>query len=80
MAKVLKVGGRVQIKTDHDGYFEWMKEVILTDQTFFDVKMLTHDLYQEHPKHFLAQFQTKFEKIFLGQGTKIKAMELVRRM
>jgi hypothetical protein len=36
----------------------------------------TVDLYQEYPQHPLAQFQTKFEKIFLQQAIKIKAFIL----
>lgn len=74
--KVLRPGGKMFIKTDHDIYFEWMCDV-LKNQDHFTVKMQTADLLNEQADHFLASFQTKFEKIFLKQGTNIKGFELV---
>lgn len=76
--KVLKPGGRILIKTDHDGYAEHMKEVMEKNEQF-DVVMSTDRLRDEHPDHFLASFSTKFEKIFLKKGIKIKAFELVSK-
>lgn len=73
--KVLKPGGTLFVKTDHDGYFEWMLEHLKGD-TRFEVLLETRDLRNEHPEHFLAQFTTKFEKIFLSQGTLIKSIVL----
>jgi tRNA (guanine-N7-)-methyltransferase len=76
--KVLKPNGTLFVKTDHNVYFEWMCDFV-DRQDFFDVKMITRDLYQDEPEHFLASFQTKFEKIFLRNGDKIKAMELLAK-
>ena len=73
--KVLKPGGKFYIKTDHDGYALWM-EKILDNQKLFNIDLKTTDLRQEHPAHFLSSFKTKFEKIFVAQGIKIKAFEL----
>ena len=73
--KVLKKGGEICIKTDHDGYAEWMRQVI-SSQSKFDVILSTKDLRNEHPEHFLSQYTTKFEKIFIEQGIKIKAFVL----
>lgn len=73
--KVLKPGGYFFVKTDHDGYGEWMKEVI-DNQDLFTCELATTDLWNEAPEHFLASFKTKFEKIFLGQGVNIKAFVL----
>lgn len=73
--KVLCAGGEVMIKTDHDGYFEWMLER-LEGESRFEVTLKTFDLYKDAPEHFLASFQTKFEKIFLEKEIKIKAMVL----
>lgn len=73
--KVIRPGGHFYIKTDHDGYGEWMKEVI-ENQELFDVELMTTDLWNEHPTHFLTSFKTKFEKIFLEQGVNIKAFVL----
>lgn len=75
---ILKPGGIFYVKTDNDGYAEWMRDV-LKQTDIFDVVMETADLWNERPDHFLASFQTKFEKIFIGQGTKIKAFELRSR-
>ncbi len=76
--KVLKPGGRMFIKTDHDAYYEWMCEV-LKDQDQFTISMQTADLWNEQQDHFLASFQTKFEKIFLKQGINIKGFELISK-
>ncbi len=73
--KVLKPGGTLWVKTDHDGYYEWMLDA-LKDETRFEMLLKSRDLRGEHPEHFLSQYTTKFEKIFLSQGTLIKALVL----
>jgi tRNA (guanine-N7-)-methyltransferase len=73
--KLLKPGGKLWVKTDHDHYYEWMKFFLSRDKNF-EVELLTGDLYEDNPDHFLAGFQTKFEKIFLRKGIKIKAIAL----
>ena len=73
--RVLTKDGSIFIKTDHDGYFEWMLEE-LEDQNLFKIEMKTFDLREELPEHFMASFVTKFEKIFIDKGIKIKAMVL----
>lgn len=73
--KVLRPGGKILIKTDHEAYFEWMVEVA-QKQDLFKITHLSRDLREEHPEHFLASFETKFEKIFLSQGVLIKSMVL----
>lgn len=76
--KILKPGGTLFVKTDHDGYFEWMLEH-LKDETRFEVLLQSRDLRNEYPEHFLSQFTTKFEKIFLSQGTLIKSVVLRKK-
>jgi tRNA (guanine-N7-)-methyltransferase len=76
--KVLKPGGTLFVKTDHDGYFEWMLEHVKGDERF-EVMLQSTDLRKEYPEHFLSQFTTKFEKIFLSQGTLIKSIVLKKR-
>jgi tRNA (guanine-N7-)-methyltransferase len=73
--KVLKDGGTLFIKTDHEDYFDWMLNH-LKDEKRFEVLLQTRDLRNEFPEHFLSQFTTKFEKIFLSQGTLIKSIVL----
>lgn len=76
--KVLRPGGTLYVKTDHEGYADWMEEV-MNNQDLFDVQLATRDLRVTHPEHFLASFQTKFEKIFISQGVNIKAYVLVSK-
>ncbi len=76
--EILAAGGSFYIKTDNDDYAAWMKEVILA-HPIFELVMESKDLWNEYPEHFLASFQTKFEKIFISQGIKIKAFELKSR-
>ncbi len=77
--KVLKPGGEMLIKTDHDGYFEWMLDELTEEKNGedrFEVLMQTFNLREEQPEHFLSSFITKFEKIFLEKNIKIKALVL----
>lgn len=76
--KVLKPGGTLFVKTDHDGYFEWMLEHVKDDERF-ELMLQSKDLRNEFPQHFLSQFMTKFEKIFLSQGTLIKSIVLRKK-
>jgi tRNA (guanine-N7-)-methyltransferase len=76
--KILKDQGELLIKTDHDEYFDWMLDK-LKDEQRFEIIMQSFDLREEYPDHFLASFKTKFEKIFLDKGIKIKAMVLRNR-
>jgi tRNA (guanine-N7-)-methyltransferase len=73
--EVLKPGGKIFIKTDHDGYADWMIEV-MNDSPLFEVELSTKDLHAEHSEHFLAKYITKFEKIFLAKDVKTKAFIL----
>lgn len=74
--KVLSPGGKIYIKTDHDGLAEWMEEVINNHLHLFEVSFCSKDLWKDSPDHFLTSFTTKFEKIFLQKGIKIKAFVL----
>ena len=49
--KVLKPGGEVCIKTDHDGYAEWM-QCVIENQQDFDCIMSSKNLRDEFPEHF----------------------------
>lgn len=76
--KVLDKDGILFVKTDHDGYFQWMLNE-LKEQELFETKLLTWDLHKEHPEHFLAKYITKFEKIFMQKGITTKALVLKSR-
>ena len=79
--KVLRPGGTLYVKTDHTHYAEWMIEHMDKPEALelFDIKLKTRDLYKEAPDHYLASFQTKFEKIFLKKEQPINAFELVSK-
>ncbi len=75
--------GIFYIKTDHDNYFEWMLEHLEhynqhNPDKKFKIELKSFDLRQEYPEHFLSSFKTKFEKIFIEQGVKIKALVLTK--
>jgi len=77
--KTLKSQGELLIKTDNDQYFAWMLEHFETyneTHKHFTVELKSFDLKADFPEHFLSSFETKFEKIFLNQGIKIKALVL----
>jgi len=73
--RILTDDGQIFVKTDHDGYFEWMLEE-LKQNNLFTITMQTWDLRAELPDHFLSSFVTKFEKIFIEKQIKIKALVL----
>jgi tRNA (guanine-N7-)-methyltransferase len=73
--KILRPGGTLFVKTDHDGYYEWMLEHLAQEKRF-EILLQSRDLRNEFPQHFLSQYTTKFEKIFLSQGTLIKSVVL----
>ncbi|MAX67934.1 MAG: tRNA (guanosine(46)-N7)-methyltransferase TrmB [Halobacteriovoraceae bacterium] len=73
--RVLKPGGEILVKTDHDDYFSWMLDELKNEKRF-KLELKTFDLHTEAPEHFLSSFVTKFEKIFLEKNVKIKALTL----
>jgi tRNA (guanine-N7-)-methyltransferase len=76
--QVLAPGGKLYVKTDHVDYAIWMKKV-LQDNPYFTIELETLDLRKDFPDHFLSQFATKFEKIFIKQNVAINAFVLVSK-
>lgn len=78
VCRCVRPGGKLYIKTDDLNYAEWMKhfldEEVMKGRMSNDLQ--TFDLRNEHPDHFLASFETGFEKVFLAQGKPIKAFEM----
>lgn len=73
--KTLGPQKKVYIKTDHDHYFGSMLDC-LKNQSYFNIKFQTFDLWNDSNHPFLCSFTTKFEKIFVRQGVPIKALVL----
>ena len=71
----LKPDGLFYIKTDHDGYAKWMKQV-MDDNPFFEIQFATNDLHNEKEQTLLQKYQTKFEKIFITQNKNINGFIL----
>ena len=75
VSTILKPDGKMFIKTDHDDYAKQMHELIL-ESKLFDLEFCSFDLHNEFEDHFLCQYTTKFEKIFIKQNQPIKAFVL----
>ena len=75
LSKILASGGRLYIKTDHDDYARWMEDVVRRQSQFF-LELSSYNVRKEYPHHFLAQYMTKFEKIFTVQNKAIKGFVL----
>ena len=78
LGKILACGGKLYVKTDHDGYARWMHEVI-EGQSLFSPELVSYNLRDEYPAHFLSRYMTKFEKIFVAQNKAIKGFVLRKR-
>ncbi len=78
---LLKKGGVMHIKTDHDAYFEWMLEHITATSDLWEVRELTRDLHAGHPDPTLLKIPdvTLFEGLFVKDGIKVKSVKLVAR-
>jgi len=67
----LKIGGEIWFKTDHDGYFEDVKNAF-TNHPDFEMVEVEYDYKTPYDE------QTEFEQMFLKQGIQIKRMILRR--
>jgi len=76
IAPVLHPTGIFHIKTDHRGYFDWMREAV-ADSPFTILEQNEH-LHLRHPAPHTLQFPevTLFEKVFIKQGLPIHSMKL----
>ncbi len=77
-SKSLSCNGEIWIKTDHLDYALHMEDVI-KNHPHFELIFKTFDMHKNFPKHELAQFKTKFEKIFIDQKIPIKAF-IIRKI
>jgi tRNA (guanine-N7-)-methyltransferase len=72
---ILGPGKKFYIKTDHQGYADWIMDVI-SNTPFFALEFHTNDLWGLHPDCDLSKYRTKFEQIFIQKDVKIKAFIL----
>lgn len=80
IAPLMKRGGEIWIKTDHDAYFEWICEAAAACGELFTVKSKTLDLHAGHSDPTVLQIPevTLFERLFIKDGIPIKELRLVR--
>ena len=68
---ILRLGGIVHLKTDNDALFAYTLETLQTQQDVYKLAY-TEDLYQSAWLAVHHGVQTKYERRFLEQGSKIK--------
>jgi tRNA (guanine-N7-)-methyltransferase len=80
IAPLLKKSGTLHIKTDHEGYFDWMLEAVAQVPEKWKTLEVTRDLHKSHPnpKSLDLPEVTLFEKIFIKDGIPIKSLHLQR--
>ncbi len=80
-ARVVKKDGLFHVKTDHDGYFEWMRAAIAKTTDVWEIERETLDLHEgnEKAKELTIPDVTLFEKLFIKDGIKIKSVWLKRK-
>jgi len=66
--QLLKPGGELRISTDHDGYFQWMQNVISREPR---LQAVNWEVADDYP-------QTDFEQGFRDQGLPIHRIRLVK--
>jgi tRNA (guanine-N7-)-methyltransferase len=66
---ILKKNGILHLKTDHAGLYEYSLNML--DENNFSVLAATNDLYDSGLHDDVLGIKTTYEKIFLGQGSKI---------
>ena len=66
---ILKSGGFVHLKTDHDGLYNYSLEVI--ERLNLKLHTSTHDLYQSELLNEVLAIKTTYEKIYLAEQKRI---------
>jgi tRNA (guanine-N7-)-methyltransferase len=76
-ATVLVPGGKLDIKTDHDGYYQAVLQCVKEADAQFQLTYQTADL--ELDDMSADSIQTEFEMLFRSQNKPVKIARLVRR-
>jgi len=80
LAGLVKPGGIFHIKTDHEGYFDWMEGAIAESRADWRVVESTRNLHAGHlnPQSLTFPEVTLFERLFIAKGVPIKSVKLER--
>lgn len=78
IANLLTPSGRLDIKTDHPGYFDWMLDAAAQVPGLFKTLQLTRDLHADHPDPTQLRIPevTLFERLFIQDGVPIQRLHL----
>ena len=72
--KLLAPDGKMMLKTDNAGLFDYTLEVLSERKDIFGLTF-THDLYNSDLRHECHDIVTKYEKIFTEQGATINYLK-----
>ena len=74
----LRSGGILHLKTDHEGYFDWILEHLAPNRGKWIVESETRDKHANHPSPETLDIPdvTLFEKLFIKDGISIKEIIL----
>lgn len=80
IAPLLKKDAIFEIRTDHDGYFEWMLEQV-EGLSQYDVVQIERNKHQNHPNpaEITIPNVTLFERLFIKDGIPIKQLILKKK-
>jgi tRNA (guanine-N7-)-methyltransferase len=81
-ARVVRPGGIFHIKTDHEGYYAWMRDAFAAVRDVWEIERESLDLHGGNPAAAKLEIPevTLFEKLFIKDGIKIKSAWLRRRV
>lgn len=74
--RLLKPGGRVHLKTDNEGLFQYSLEIV-NDLAGIDHLQYAEDLYRSELVNPVLEIRTHYENLFSGQGFRIKYLTFV---
>src|SRR5690606_8657969 len=66
---ILKSGGKMHLKTDNDGFYEYTLEKIAEGNHAIEEQ--TTDVYKTHPADEILSIKTHYERIYLQKGKNI---------
>ena len=78
VAPLLARDGEFEVRTDHDGYFEWMKQAVAEAADHWETAEITHDRHAGNPDRLELRIPdvTLFERLFIRDGIPIKRLLL----
>jgi tRNA (guanine-N(7)-)-methyltransferase len=81
IAPLMSESGEFEARTDHPGYFEWMRAAVDASEREWTKIDETHDRHKDNPQAHLLKPPdvTLFESLFVKDGLPIHLIRLLRR-